>query len=181
MIHGEIPVIMHCFSGSPEFAERCIKEGWYLAFGGVLTFKNAKNAKEIAQNIPLEYLLLETDDPYLIWLSEVILQQTRVEQGLPYYLRFVRHYPTIRDLASAREDDVLRDWQGLGYYSRARHLHQAAQKAVAKAESTTAKEVAKRITTILKRILKLGPQQEFIIYNQLEEISKNKYDNYNKK
>lgn len=57
--------IMHCFSGSLEFARECIKEGIYIALGGVVTFKNAKKTKEVAKNIPLEYLLLETDDPYL--------------------------------------------------------------------------------------------------------------------
>lgn len=69
----------------------------------------------------------ETTDPYRIWLSEVILQQTRVEQGMSYYHTFVEHYPTVLDLANAREQDVLNDWQGLGYYSRARNLHAAAQ------------------------------------------------------
>ena len=63
------------------------------------------------------------NDPYCIWLSEIILQQTRVEQGLPYYLKFVRAFPTITDLALATEDQVLKLWQGLGYYSRARNLH----------------------------------------------------------
>ncbi|WKN33341.1 A/G-specific adenine glycosylase [Porifericola rhodea] len=65
----------------------------------------------------------ETKDPYLIWLSEVILQQTRVKQGLPYYYSFVEAFPTVYDLANAREQEVLRLWQGLGYYSRARNLH----------------------------------------------------------
>lgn len=73
----------------------------------------------------------ETQDAYRIWLSEIILQQTRVEQGLPYYMRFVERFPDIESLASASEDEVLRFWQGLGYYSRARHLHQAAQMVVA--------------------------------------------------
>lgn len=68
-----------------------------------------------------------TRDPYLIWLSETILQQTRVQQGAAYYDRFVEAYPTIRDLAAAPEDDVLKLWQGLGYYSRARNLHAAAR------------------------------------------------------
>ncbi len=68
-----------------------------------------------------------TQDPYLIWLAEVILQQTRVNQGLPYYEAFVRAFPTVRDLASARERDVLRLWQGLGYYTRARNLHKCAR------------------------------------------------------
>jgi A/G-specific adenine glycosylase len=68
-----------------------------------------------------------TKDPYLIWLSEIILQQTRVNQGLPYYERFVETYPTVFDLANAPESEVLRLWQGLGYYSRARNLLFTAQ------------------------------------------------------
>lgn len=68
-----------------------------------------------------------TRDPYKIWLSEVILQQTRVDQGLPYYHRFAETFPSIVDLANAPEDQVLRLWQGLGYYSRARNLHAAAK------------------------------------------------------
>ncbi len=62
-------------------------------------------------------------DPYKIWLSEIILQQTRVEQGLPYYEKFVAAYPTVTDLANAPEDELLKLWEGLGYYSRARNLH----------------------------------------------------------
>jgi A/G-specific adenine glycosylase len=69
----------------------------------------------------------ETIDPYAIWLSEVILQQTRVSQGLPYYLDFINTYPTVTDLAQAPEDEVLRHWQGLGYYSRARNMHHTAR------------------------------------------------------
>lgn len=72
----------------------------------------------------------ETTDPYLIWLSEVILQQTRVSQGLPYYQRFAANYPTVGDLAAAPEDEVLRLWQGLGYYSRARNMHHTARQIV---------------------------------------------------
>lgn len=68
-----------------------------------------------------------SNDPYKIWLSEIILQQTRVDQGINYYLKFVDHYPTVKDLAKASEDEVLNDWQGLGYYSRARNLHAAAK------------------------------------------------------
>lgn len=68
-----------------------------------------------------------TRDPYLIWLSEIILQQTRVKQGLPYFHRFAKNYPTIGDLAEASEQEVLRLWQGLGYYSRARNLHSCAK------------------------------------------------------
>ena len=71
-----------------------------------------------------------TQDPYKIWLSEIILQQTRVEQGLAYYLRFTEAFPTVNALAAANEDEVLRLWQGLGYYSRARNLHEAARQIV---------------------------------------------------
>ncbi|MFH1160993.1 MAG: A/G-specific adenine glycosylase [bacterium] len=71
-----------------------------------------------------------TCDPYLIWVSEVILQQTRMEQGLGYYLRFVERFPDMVSLASADEEEVLKLWQGLGYYSRARNLHETARKLV---------------------------------------------------
>ena len=73
----------------------------------------------------------ETEDPYRIWVSEIILQQTRVAQGLEYYLRFVDRFPNVEALAHADEDEVLRYWQGLGYYSRARNMHRAAQMIVA--------------------------------------------------
>lgn len=68
-----------------------------------------------------------TDDPYRIWLSEVILQQTRIEQGRDYYRRFLEAFPTVADLAQASEEQVLKLWQGLGYYSRARNMHAAAR------------------------------------------------------
>lgn len=69
----------------------------------------------------------KTKDPYLIWISEVILQQTRVAQGYDYYKRFIARFPTVAALAAASEDEVLKYWQGLGYYSRARNLHVAAK------------------------------------------------------
>ena len=69
----------------------------------------------------------KTKDPYKIWLSEVLLQQTRVSQGLPYYLSFQKKFPTVKKLAEAPEKEVLRLWQGLGYYSRARNLHKCAK------------------------------------------------------
>lgn len=72
----------------------------------------------------------ETRDPYAIWLSEIILQQTRINQGWEYWERFMRAFPTVEDLASAEEDEVLKLWQGLGYYSRARNLHAAARQVV---------------------------------------------------
>ena len=74
----------------------------------------------------------ETRDPYAIWLSEIILQQTQVRQGWDYWERFMRRWPTVGALAAATEDEVLREWQGLGYYSRARNLHAAARQIVAR-------------------------------------------------
>ena len=73
----------------------------------------------------------QTRDPYAIWLSEIILQQTQVKQGWEYWERFMHRWPTVEDLAAASEDEVLREWQGLGYYSRARNLHFAARQIVA--------------------------------------------------
>ena len=73
----------------------------------------------------------QTRDPYAIWLSEIILQQTQVKQGWDYWERFMRRWPTVEALAAATEDEVLREWQGLGYYSRARNLHYAAKQIVA--------------------------------------------------
>ena len=81
---------------------------WYLHHKRDLPWRNTKN-------------------PYSIWLSEIMLQQTRVAQGTPYYLKFVTAFPTVFDLANANEDTVLKLWQGLGYYSRARNLHQTAK------------------------------------------------------
>ena len=72
-----------------------------------------------------------TQDPYAVWLSEIILQQTRIVQGMDYWKRFLKRFPTVLDLAAASEDEVLRLWEGLGYYSRARNLHTAAQQIVA--------------------------------------------------
>lgn len=78
----EVPVIMHCFSGSWEFAKECIKKGFYIALGGVVTFKNAKKVHKIAKNIPLEYLLLETDAPYLT------PEPYRGKRNEPAYVKF---------------------------------------------------------------------------------------------
>ncbi len=72
----------------------------------------------------------ETKEPYKIWISEIILQQTRVNQGFEYYLRFIERFPDVKSLAEADEQEVLKYWQGLGYYSRARNLHKAAKKIV---------------------------------------------------
>ncbi len=82
-VQGEISVIMHCFSGSLEFAQECIKKGFYISLGGVVTFKNAKKVHEIAKNIPLESLLLETDAPYLT------PEPYRGKRNEPAYVKFV--------------------------------------------------------------------------------------------
>ncbi|MFZ4612507.1 MAG: A/G-specific adenine glycosylase, partial [Bacteroidia bacterium] len=71
-----------------------------------------------------------TNNPYFIWLSEIILQQTRVDQGMAFYLKFVHEFPTVKELAKAEDETVLRLWQGLGYYSRARNMHFAANQVV---------------------------------------------------
>lgn len=97
------------------------------------------NKKEIRKALALWYernkRILpwrDTKDPYAIWISEIILQQTRVAQGYDYYLRFMERFPNVQTLAEAQEDEILRLWQGLGYYSRARNLHAAAQQIMAK-------------------------------------------------
>ena len=92
-----------------EFSTRIL--GWYRIWGRDLPWRGL-------------------GDPYAIWLSEVILQQTRIEQGRDYWLRFMARWPRVEDLAAASQDEVLREWQGLGYYSRARNLHAAARQIV---------------------------------------------------
>jgi len=72
----------------------------------------------------------KTTDAYIIWLSEIILQQTRVEQGMPYFYRFAEKYPTVRDFATANEDEILKLWQGLGYYSRGRNMLKTARQVI---------------------------------------------------
>ena len=89
-----------------EFADKLI--GWY---------------KENKRDLPWR----ETRDPYRIWISEIILQQTRVAQGYDYFVRFMQRFPDVFTLAEAEEDEVMKYWQGLGYYSRARNLHAAAK------------------------------------------------------
>ena len=90
----------------PRFTETLLR--WY-----------AENARELPWR--------RTLDPYAIWVSEIILQQTRIAQGRSYWERFMQRFPTVEALAAASEDEVLREWQGLGYYSRARNLHAAAR------------------------------------------------------
>lgn len=83
-------------------------------------------SEDIERDLPWK----ETKNPYHIWLSEIILQQTRVAQGRPYYLKFINAFPSIEDLANASQDEVFSLWEGLGYYSRARNLHASAKKIV---------------------------------------------------
>lgn len=90
---------------------------------GILRVWYSKNRRELPWRV--------TKNPYHIWVSEIILQQTRVAQGFDYFLRFMERFPDVEALAMADEDDVLRVWQGLGYYSRARNLHWAAKQIVA--------------------------------------------------
>lgn len=92
--------------GNKHFSDKIIR--WYEQNKRDLPWRNTKN-------------------PYHIWLSEIILQQTRVDQGLSYYINFVKHFPTVKHLAKAKNEKVMKLWQGLGYYSRARNLHQAAK------------------------------------------------------
>lgn len=92
-----------------EFASRI--ESWYATNGRDLPWRN-------------------TRDPYEIWISEIILQQTQVAQGYDYYQRFIERFPTVEALAFASRDEVMQQWEGLGYYSRARNLHAAAQRIV---------------------------------------------------
>ena len=87
----------------------------------------------------------QTRDPYAIWLSEIILQQTQVKQGWAYWQRFMHRWPTVEALAAATEDEVLREWQGLGYYSRARNLHYAARQIVARGGFPTTIEDIKKL------------------------------------
>ena len=88
-------------------------------FGEKLVAWYAENKRELPWR--------DTTDPYMIWISEIILQQTRVVQGYDYFLRFIRRFPDVAALAEAEEDEVMKCWQGLGYYSRARNLHAAAK------------------------------------------------------
>jgi len=93
-----------------------------MTFSNILLHWYDKNARKLPWR--------ETKDPYLIWISEIILQQTRIDQGLPYYLNFVESFPKVQDLHQASEDQVLKLWQGLGYYSRARNMKTAAKQIV---------------------------------------------------
>lgn len=88
-------VVFHCFSGSVEFARECLKQGWYLALGGVVTFKNAVKTKEVAKDVPLDRLMLETDSPYLTPVP------FRGKENQPAYVRYVTE-----EIAKLREVDV---------------------------------------------------------------------------
>ncbi|HLU80485.1 MAG TPA: hypothetical protein VK010_00280, partial [Flavobacteriaceae bacterium] len=113
------------------------------------------NNNEVFSNILIEWYQVhkrdlpwrKTTDPYRIWLSEIMLQQTRVNQGLPYYSKFIQNFPTVFDLANADENKVLKLWQGLGYYSRARNLHHTAK--------YVAEELHGKFPDTYKKLLKL--------------------------
>ena len=92
---GAKSVLMHCFSGSKEFAKRCIEKGWFIALGGVVTFKNAKKVREVAKEIPLEYIMLETDTPYLT------PHPYRGEENAPKYINFVA-----KEIANLKDTSV---------------------------------------------------------------------------
>ena len=98
----------------------------------------------------------ETLDPYLIWISEIILQQTRVDQGMGYYMRFVSRFPDVQSLSKASEDEVLRYWQGLGYYSRARNLHKAAKMIAARGYWMNASHDREELFTFLLSLPGVG-------------------------
>lgn len=110
----------------------------------------------------------ETTDSYHIWISEVILQQTRVAQGLDYYLRFTERFPDVQSLADATEDEVLRYWQGLGYYSRARNLHKAA-KMVAGSSGYVGGEEGRRLAET-GDIASLSPTEQETIFRNLRSM-----------
>lgn len=97
------------YDAQSDFSQRLLK--WYIANKREMPWRNEK-------------------DPYKIWISEIMLQQTRVDQALPYYNRFISEFPTVQKLAAAGQQDVLKAWEGLGYYSRARNLHAAAKTVV---------------------------------------------------
>ncbi|MDD3437101.1 MAG: TatD family hydrolase [Candidatus Gastranaerophilales bacterium] len=99
-LSGEIPIVMHCFSGSLEFAQECIKKGFYIALGGVVTFKNAKKVHEIAKHIPLDKLLLETDAPYLA------PEPYRGKTNEPAYVKYVAE--KIAEIRGISFDEIAR-------------------------------------------------------------------------
>lgn len=106
-----------------ESKERGVKDSW---FGEALVAWYDENGRKLPWR--------ETTDPYKIWISEIILQQTRVAQGLEFYNRFIERFPDVGTLANASEDEVLRYWEGLGYYSRARNMLKAARKIMGMSE-----------------------------------------------
>ena len=125
------------------YARVCVKKSilffynfkYFLCFAKKVVSLHSKMNKELLHNKLIDWYEMnhrilpwrETTDPYKIWISEIILQQTRVAQGMEYYQRLVTRFPDIQSLADANEDEVLLYWQGLGYYSRARNMHAAAK------------------------------------------------------
>lgn len=130
-----------------KIADQCLYLRMFAYIKELRATKGAKGMKmnKVEKDLEISHLLSkwydthkrdlpwrETKDPYIIWISEIILQQTRVAQGLDYFQRFINRFPTVESLALADEDEVLKYWQGLGYYSRARNLHAAAKMIVDK-------------------------------------------------
>jgi len=117
--------------------------------------KNNLNLKALTswfQNEKRDLPWRENPGPYAVWVSEVMLQQTRVSVVIPYFLRWMQKFPTLHDLAKASQDEVIKEWEGLGYYSRARNLHEGAQYVVEHFNGTLPNDPA-----LLKQIKGLGP------------------------
>ena len=119
---GKVWVSRFFFLSLSSLKEEAIKMKEHHPFTNTILNWYARNGRELPWR--------GTGDPYAVWLSEIILQQTRIEQGRSYWQRFMQRWPTVKQLAEATEDEVLREWQGLGYYSRARNLHAAARQIV---------------------------------------------------
>lgn len=126
-----IPFYPNRKTRSPFFLEKRIFHPFVCTFAeNFVWMENGKISKVLIDwyhGVKRELPWRDISDPYRIWISEIILQQTRVAQGLDYYHRFIERFPNIQVLAQSSEDEVLKYWQGLGYYSRARNLHAAAR------------------------------------------------------
>ncbi len=105
----------------------------------------------------------ESRDPYRVWVAEIMLQQTRIAAVLPYYERFLRHFPDVHSLARARQPEVLKLWSGLGYYSRARNLHAAAKEIVAQHGGEFPRELNAALNLPGDRTLHRGGRFEHLV------------------
>ncbi len=126
-----IPFYPNRKTRSPFFLEKRVFHPFVCTFAENFVWMNESRISKVLINwyhgVKRELPWRDNSSPYCIWISEIILQQTRVAQGLDYYHRFMERFPDVRSLAEASEDEVLKYWQGLGYYSRARNLHAAAR------------------------------------------------------